>query len=436
MKNEVRMSFLNLLRTALRGALANKLRAALTTLGIVIGVASVIAMLALGTGARAAVESAFRSLGADEVQIFEKKVFENGEFKSIGQQLTHEHGVNMPYEVEQVDRVDMTVSGAGRVRYQRSTLDMNYTGVTADALRSIIAAGEVQPRHLPSGQALTPESFLLEGRFFSPAEVLQGADVCVLGYDTAQDLFEGDNALGETIWVNRRPCQVIGVLAELEPTDPQQRYRENRNEALILPISKVIVELYETPPSVYINAYVKDELNIEQAKEEIRAYLRQRHQVEKDEEGAYQDDFEMTTRSDILGAQQEAARTFSLLLTAMAAVSLAVGGIGIMNVMLVSVTERTREIGIRLAVGAQQRDIIIQFLLEAVLISAGGGLLGVVLGIFTIPLAAQLNQGMAVLAPDSIPLAFGVALLTGVVFGLYPAVRAARFSPMEALHYE
>ena len=144
----------------------------------------------------------------------------------------------------------------------------------------------------------------------------------------------------------------------------------------------------------------------------------------------------MLTRNDILGQQQEAARTFSLLLAAMATVSLVVGGIGIMNVMLVSVTERTREIGVRLAVGAKQRDIVSQFLLESILISASGGLAGIVLGILAIPLAAALNQGVALLYPGSIPLAFGVAVLIGIVFGLYPAIRASRLDPIEALRYE
>ena len=203
-----------------------------------------------------------------------------------------------------------------------------------------------------------------------------------------------------------------------------------------MPISTVIQTLYEEEPSVYMVVHVTDASRIEAAKEEITKFLRERHQIEQDADGNYQDDFDMTTRNDILGQQQEAARTFSLLLAAMATVSLVVGGIGLMNVMMVSITERTREIGVRLAVGARQKDIVRQFLLEAILISASGGLAGIVLGILAIPLAAALNQGVALLYPGSVPLAFGVAVLIGIVFGLYPAVRAARLDPIEALRYE
>jgi putative ABC transport system permease protein len=193
---------------------------------------------------------------------------------------------------------------------------------------------------------------------------------------------------------------------------------------------------YEEEPSVGITAFVKDESRMEESKEQIREYLRKRHDIQPDANGEYQDDFNLTTRKDILGAQQEAANTFSLLLAAMAIVSLIVGGIGIMNVMLVSVTERTREVGVRMAVGARSRDIILQFLLEAILISIGGGILGVALGILSIPLAASLNSGLALLAPGSIPLALAVAILIGILFGIYPALRAARLDPIEALRYE
>ena len=168
------------------------------------------------------------------------------------------------------------------------------------------------------------------------------------------------------MWVSRSRCIVIGVLAELEVIDPSMRNRLRPNESLYLPISTAVRYLYEEEPSVLIAARVADEGRMAEAKAQIAAYLRERHAIEKAQGDTYADDFEMTTRRDILGAQQDAARTFALLLAAMAVVSLIVGGIGIMNVMLVSVTERTREIGIRKSVGARKSNILAQFLIEAV----------------------------------------------------------------------
>jgi putative ABC transport system permease protein len=426
----------DLLRTSLRGVSANKLRAALTMLGIIIGVASVIAMLALGNGARAAVESRFRFLGANQVQISTQMAFDNDELVTAGKELTYEDGLLMPSEVALVSRVDMAINAPAKARNGRATLDLTIAGVTGSALESVVSAGEVQPVNRQDGEVLTLESYLADGRFFTDLEVLENGPVCVLGSQTATDLFGGDHPLGQTIWVNRKRCEVIGVLSELEFLDESQRYRSNPNLNLFMPISTVIQMFYEEEPSVMLTAFVKDESRMEEAKAQIKAYLRQRHEILPDANGEYVDDFNLTTRKDILGAQQEAANTFSLLLAAMAIVSLIVGGIGIMNVMLVSVTERTREVGVRLAVGARSRDIVLQFLLEAILISIGGGVLGVALGILSIPLAASLNSGLAVLEPGSIPLALLVAVIVGILFGIYPALRAARLDPIEALRYE
>jgi putative ABC transport system permease protein len=430
------MTPLNTLRTALKGIAGNKLQAALTTLGIIIGVASVISMLALGNGARAAVDANFRFLGSDIVQISTKQKIDQGELVPAGQNLSYEDGLQMPQAVPLVERVIMSTSGEGKIRYGRQVLDMVVTGSTTDALVIEAARQQVQPLDWPDGERLNAAAFIGQGRFFTPAEVISAGDVCVLGFKTATDLFGGDDPLDQIVWVNRRRCLVIGVISELEVTNPALRNQLRPNESFYLPISSAIRNLFDEEPSVSISARVSDESRMNLARQQIRDYLRDRHGVDKDEAGTYQDDFELTTRQDILGAQQDAARTFSFLLAAMAVVSLVVGGIGIMNVMLVSVTERTREIGVRMAVGAGRADIIGQFLLEAVLISAGGGLLGISLGVLTIPLAASLNRGVALLRPDSIPLAFGVALLTGLVFGLYPAVRAARLDPIEALRYE
>jgi len=430
------MTLLNTILTAWNGIMVNKLRAMLTTLGIVIGVASVISMLALGNGARAAVDASFRFLGSDMVQISVKEKIDQGELVPVGEILSFEDGLQMPASLPLVQRIAMSVGGEGKIRRDRNVLDMNIEGTTADGLADLISRGEVQPVDWPDGVPLTSAGLLGSGRFFTPSEVVANADVCVLGHKTAEDLFEGDPPLDELIWVNRRKCLVIGVLAELEVINPSLRNQMRPNEVFYLPISTAILNLFDEEPSVRIVARVTDESQMTTARQQIIEYLRERHDVEKDDLGDYEDDFDLTTRQEILGAQQASARTFAFLLAAMATVSLVVGGIGIMNVMLVSVTERTREIGVRLAVGAQQGDIVRQFLLEAVLISAAGGLLGTAVGILSVPLAASLNQGVALLDPRSIPLAFGVALLTGLVFGLYPAVRASRLDPIEALRYE
>jgi putative ABC transport system permease protein len=430
------MSWLNTIRTALRGIASNKLRGALTALGIVIGVASVIVMLALGNGAQAAVAANFRFLGSDSMMIGERRGLKKGEFVPTGKILSYADGLNLPAEVPLISRVDMMVGGNGKVRHGRSVADVSFLGVNASNLAALADSGELQPVNWPTGKELTSADYIGQGRFFTDAETLEGAEVCVLGYQTALDLFGGDDPIGQTVWVNRESFTVIGVIAELEYVNPEQRYNQNPNLGLIMPISAAIQKLYEEEPSVNMTAHVADESKMDEIKYQTAEYLRKRHAIEADAEGNYEDDFDITTRNDILGAQQDAARTFSLLLAAMATVSLVVGGIGIMNVMLVSVTERTREIGIRLAVGAQQRDIIWQFLLEAVLISAVGGVFGITVGILTIPVAASLNGGIALLAPDSIPLAFSVALLTGIVFGMYPAARASRLDPIEALRYE
>ena len=430
------MSPLELLRTALRSVVANKLRAVLTMLGVVIGVASVIAMLALGNGARAAVDATFASLGANQIQIGQRSAMQDGEFATVGEKLTYQEGLEMKANISLIERVEMSVSESLKSRYGRNSIEITANGITADGLEGLVSSGDIQPINWDGESSLTAESFIFAGRFFTLDEVYAGVPVCVLGYQTALDLFSGDNPIDQVIWIDRTRCTVIGVLAELENTDIQNRYQSDPNEALLMPISTMIQYLYDEEPSIYMTAHVTDANRINEAKEQITNYLREKHQIEKDAEGNYQDDFDMTTRNDILGQQQEAARTFSILLAAMASVSLLVGGIGIMNVMMVSVTERTREIGVRMAVGARQRDIVFQFLLEAVFISASGGVVGIVLGILTIPIAASLNNGIALLLPSSIPLAFFVAVLIGILFGLYPALRASRLDPIEALRYE
>lgn len=423
-----------LLRTALIGVSSNPLRSALTALGIVIGVASVIATLALGNGARVAVEEQFRFLGSDEIQVAEKIKFDKGETEPVGERLSYEDGLRMPGAVDLVSRVDMQVQSSAKVRFGRSSFETGVVGTTAWGLEALAAKGEVQPAGMKPGAALSAGTFIDEGRFFTSAEVLGGARVCVLGFETARELFAGDNPIGQTVWVGRNKMVVIGTLKRLEYTDPSQMGEPN--ESLAMPISTACRLLFEGEPSVAMSVHVADESRMEEARAAITRYLRKRHHVDKNARGEWEDDFSLATRAQILGAQQEAARTFSLLLGGMAAVSLVVGGIGIMNVMLVSVSERTREIGVRLAVGARRRDIVRQFLIEAASMGAAGGLLGTALGLLAVPGVSAFFQRPAALDPTSIPLALSVALATGIGFGAYPAIRASRLDPIEALRHE
>lgn len=430
------MGFVNLLRTAWHGISTNQVRAVLTSLGIIIGVASVIATLALGNGTRAAVEAKFRTLGSDQVQISTKYIHEQGESVPVGEIVSYEDALLMSETLELVDRVEMTVFSTGRLRNGRIALsNVVIQGTVATYLVSLASKQEVQPEGWMEDTPPKPEAFLAYGRFYTPAEVLGGAEVCVLGYQTAEDLFEGADPLGETILVNRKTCEVTGVLAELDSVDPSQRDRSGLNEGIYLPVSTTIVGLFDEEPAVTIIAHVTDESMMEDSVVEITSFLRKRHGIEENSGGYFEDDFNLMTKQALLGAQQEAARTFSFLLTTLAAVSLVVGGIGIMNVMLVNVTERMREIGLRRAVGARRIDIVLQFLMEALLLSSLSGIFGIALGVILIPAAASLHEGIALLDPMSIPLSFGMALFTGVVFGLYPAIHASRLDPIVALRY-
>ena len=335
------MSFGNTFLTALRGIASNRLRAGLTTLGVIIGVASVIVMLALGNGARMAVDANFSYLGADTIQVMKRYFPEDENKLSTAKPLTYADGLAIRQDIDQVRLVDMSVTASARVRYGRNALDMGVTGTTPDGFIQVVQSATLQPVGWPEQKPVSAADFIDRGRFFNSSEVTGDVPVCALGAGTADELFEGENPIGQNVRVGRINCVVIGELVRLETVDPAQRYQANPNDVLYMPISTVVQNFFDQEPSVIMSVHVKDAAKIDTASQAVATLLHKRHAIQRDANNVYRDDFTMTTREELLGAQQEAARTFSILLAAMAAVSLLVGGIGIVNMMLVSVSERT-----------------------------------------------------------------------------------------------
>jgi ABC-type antimicrobial peptide transport system permease subunit len=397
-------------QTALESLAHNKLRSFLTALGIIIGVASVIVMVALGTGAQEAVQSRFRGLGSTDLTISSRRQG-FGNQAALTKSITYEETLGLK-DLPSVVAVQASLSGTGSVvRGKESLGDTTIQGVAADWI-STQSAG-----------------YAAKGEFFNTYDVEDKSRVAVIGQTVAQQLFPDEDPVGQELRINRLRFQVIGLIKELDRPDP----RVDPNNIVVLPIATAVNDLFGRDRSVSVRVRVQNEKDIPAATTAIVAYFRQAHDTPENQ----QEDVQVTSMSQITQAQSESAQTFSLLVIGMAIVSLIVGGIGIMNVMMVSVTERTREIGVRLAIGARQWDIVQQFLIEAVALSLSGGVLGVAVGILTIPLLTRYRSDLAAtLTWQSIPQAFGVALLVGVVFGIYPAVRASRLDPMEALRYE
>lgn len=404
------MHLIDSLQTALESLANNKLRSFLTALGIIIGVASVIVMVALGTGAQEAVQSRFRGLGSTDLTISLRRQG-GGNQAALSKPITYEETQGLK-DLPSIVTVQASLSGTGSVvRGAESLDDTTIQGVAADWIATQTAG------------------YVASGEFFTAYDVEDKSRVAVIGQTVAQQLFPGEDPVGQELRINRLRFQVIGLVRELDRPDP----RVDPNNIVILPIATTVNDLFGRDRSVSVRVRVQNESDIAAATTAILAYFRQAHDTPDNQ----QEDVQVTSLSQITQAQSESAQTFSLLVVGMAVVSLIVGGIGIMNVMMVSVTERTREIGVRLAIGARQWDIVQQFLIEAVTLSLSGGVLGVAVGILTIPLLTQYRSDLAAtLTWQSIVQAFGVALIVGVVFGLYPAIRASRFDPMEALRYE
>jgi putative ABC transport system permease protein len=410
------MNFGALLRIALRALAVNKLRSALTMLGIVIGVGAVIVMIAVGAGAQARVEEQIRALGSNLLLVMPGSTTASGVRMGFGSasSLTEDDVAAINREIPEALAAP-ALRGAAQVIWGNNNWSTQIYGTTPEYL---------DVRQWP----------LAAGRGFEPAEMAAAAKVCLIGATVARQLFGDADPMDQSIRIKRVPFTVIGVL----DVKGQSLTGTDQDDLVLVPIktarSRVLGTASAARNRTVGTIWVKAAHGIDtrEVEGQVRSLLRQRHRIQA---GA-DDDFSLRNLAEVMAAQEASSRVLALLLAAVASVSLLVGGIGIMNIMLVSVTERTREIGLRMAVGARTRDILGQFLVEAVTLSLIGGLVGVALGIATSVLIAQLAGWRIVLSPEAIGLAVAFAFAIGVFFGFYPARKAARLNPVEALRFE
>jgi putative ABC transport system permease protein len=410
------MSLLEAIRAALQAIGANALRSGLTMLGVIIGVAAVIAMVAIGSGARARVNDQIRSLGANLAVINAGNVQIGGVRLGSGASstLTDEDARAIRGEIEGVTAAAPFIRTQAQVVHGATNWSTAIMAVDND----FFAAREWDVAH---------------GRTFEAEELRRGEIVAILGPTVARTLFGGDDPLDQIIRVRNTPFKVIGVAA----SKGQSAFGQDQDDLIFVPLEtgrrRIMGRNYARDRSV-ASIFVKfdEEERIAPGIEEIRALLRQRHRLGEEAE----DDFTIRNLTEVANTATASARTLSFLLAAVAGVSLLVGGIGIMNIMLVSVTERTREIGLRLAVGARPSDVLAQFLIEATLLAAIGGLFGVALGLGAAYAVANTAGWPMLVSTDTVLIAVGVSGLVGVFFGFYPARRAARLDPIEALRRE
>jgi putative ABC transport system permease protein len=405
-----------LLRVALRALAVNKLRSALTMLGIIIGVAAVIVMIAVGAGAQARVEEQIRSLGSNLLLILSGARTQGGVRLGVGSNytLSEDDAIAINREIQEALAAP-ALRGGAQVIWGNTNWATQIYGTTPDYL-------DVRQWRLESG------------RIFEPAEMSGAGKVCVVGQTVVRQLFGSADPLGQVIRIKRVPFTVIGVL-EIKG---QSMMGTDQDDIILVPIatarSRVLGTANLAKQRAVSTIWVKvadgyDTLTVE---EQVRVLLRQRHRLQPGAE----DDFSLRNLAEFMAAQEASSRVLALLLAAVASVSLVVGGIGIMNIMLVSVAERTRESGLRMALGARTRDILGQFLVEAVTLSLIGGLVGVLAGVGGALAVAQLAGWKVLLSGQAVALAVAFAFVIGVFFGFYPARKAARLNPVEALRFE
>jgi putative ABC transport system permease protein len=404
-----------LLRLALRALWRAKVRSLLTSLGIIVGIGAVIVTKAIGDGAKNMIRTQMSSLGDNLVMVFPGSQNSGGVRGGMGTQQTlmDSDAAAIARESDHVKAVCPLVSSYGQAMYGANNWRAGVQGVTTSF---------EEVRRWP----------VAEGVFFTDADQRGGARVCVLGATVAQNLFGEKTPIPEDAYIRigRTPFRVLGVLSK----KGTNAFGQDQDDTILMPLTTCRRVLQRNPfDNVNMIMVSLDSMeNLEDAREDITAILRERHHLAPSTD----DDFTIRDMTEFTKMISSVASTMGILLPILALVTLVVGGIGIMNIMLVSVTERTREIGLRMAVGARRMDILCQFLVEALLLSAVGGLLGIAAGTGAASLIARLAKWPILIDPLTITLALLVAAGTGVFFGFYPAWRAARLNPIDALRYE
>jgi putative ABC transport system permease protein len=400
----------NITIVGLKAISRNKLRSFLTMLGIVIGVSCVIAVVAIGNGAARSVENTINSLGTNYIMVFPGASTSSGARMFTGSStLTPEDADGMKQECSSVSYVSPTVRSAGQLVAGELNWGTSIQGAGVDY--PLIRSWNVE-----------------QGNFFTESDVKAAAKVAVLGKTVVDNLFPNGDAVGQIVRIKNVPFKVIGVLEK----KGGNMMGQDQDDTVVAPYTTVMKRLSGKTKIDMIQVSAASADQVGEAQTCIEAYLRQRHRIPPGGDA----DFMMRSQEEIAQTQSQSMGILRNLLLAIAAISLLVGGIGIMNIMLVSVTERTREIGIRMAIGAKGRHVLIQFLFEAITLAVVGGLIGVGLGVGASMLVKKFLQWPIVVTPMSIAISFGVAAFVGIFFGFYPARKAARLDPIDALRYE
>jgi len=402
------MLFWTIVKVALKSLVANKLRSFLAMLGIIIGVAAVIAMLALGAGARKQVMARISSMGTNLLVVRPGQSWHRGVRAETHQNLTLDNAKALLEEVPGIYQLAPVVTGSAQIKYYAQNSQVRIVGTS--------------PTYLPI------RNFEVgQGRLFTEREINRCARVAILGPTTVTDLFEDSDPLGEKIKIKGINFRVIGVL---KAKGDQGWF--NPDDQAVIPYTTAMKQLLGLDYLREIDIQAAEGADLSQVQAEATEVLRRQHRLTSEQE----DDFRIRNQAEILETASSVTKTFTILLASIASISLLVGGIGIMNIMLVTVTERTREIGVRKALGAKDQDILRQFLIEALLMSGLGGGVGVLVGIGASALVERLTEFEVSVQLTSVLLAVLFSGAVGVFFGYYPARRAAMLDPIEALRYE